>query len=658
MKRTFNSASKNAFNDSVKDIITETIRETDEYLKKLKVRVLDNSSKVLITGDLNSGKSTLINAILHQNILPTDQQPCTQSFCEIIPVEEGRVKNKIVAYKSTTLDHDSVEGVEIGQESMREELQNDESEYKWFKIFISAPRYMNFAQDQITISFIDSPGLNTDLFKTTSLFNQQQDIDVVVFVVNASFHLTLSGREFLEQAAKEKEQIFFVVNKFDEIENIKKCQKLITKQINEILPGTIDDAQSLIHFVSAKQYLMECNDEDTVPSNEIALNTDEVTQKRSYSKSKCDFDEMKQSLLNFLYLKRSISKLSPVKTYSTKLLQDLNELTKFNLVHIESEISSFKKKIDSYSQTVKLQEGDESQLRTKLNAVASKASETCYNQTYLIASSFYDHISKVIQIDKYSGIWKMQRTIQDNYEKISHQYSKTITEVEQKTNQLKLKGLGDLDSLSELYGIAHGSDSTVLQHNEFILYSSMPLHKPSILELFNPRDLLINFGTFNLTSMVGAVVGFQPCVNLAWKFARRIGLNPLVLSTLMIGSLGKLHIIDRNISNFLGIFVIIKASSSIERSVLTKLENYFTSRFNKEIWASDLADRCRQSVCSTLTSRSSQIFVKYQQILENNRQDLAEISEKSELLSVNRDHVNGLNKRIEFLLHSCSKINL
>jgi mitofusin len=180
---------------------------------------MDNTLKVLITGDLNSGKSTLINAIFHHNILPTDQQPCTQSFCEVIPSDELFNVPKIKAYKLVSFNSND-EGDYMSHEKMKEELQNEESYYKWFKILVSIPAYVNNNSNQMCVSFIDSPGLNTDLFKTTSLFNQQQDIDVVVFVVNASFHLTLSGKEFLEQAAKEKEKIFFVVNKFDEIAGV------------------------------------------------------------------------------------------------------------------------------------------------------------------------------------------------------------------------------------------------------------------------------------------------------------------------------------------------------------------------------------------------------------------------------------------------------
>ena len=267
---------------SSQEVLVCSLTSVEDYLKKLKHRIKDNSSKVLITGDLNSGKSTLINALLQQSILPTDQQPCTQSFCEIIPSEGNQTISKIKAYKSINLNIET-DGDEIDQSIMQEELQNEDSAYKWFKLFVSIPKYMNFINTSMVVSFIDSPGLNTDLFKTTSLFNQQQDIDVIVFVINASFHLTLSGREFLQQAAKEKEQIFFVVNKTDEILNLKKCKKIIAKQIRELLPGTFEDAYNLVHFVSSKFYLENSHevDGDVIPSKSICVNSETHNAKAS-----------------------------------------------------------------------------------------------------------------------------------------------------------------------------------------------------------------------------------------------------------------------------------------------------------------------------------------------------------------------------------------
>ncbi len=49
-------------------------------LHRLRKRILDTHSRVLVAGDLNSGKSTLINGLLGRRLVPEDQQPCTAVF--------------------------------------------------------------------------------------------------------------------------------------------------------------------------------------------------------------------------------------------------------------------------------------------------------------------------------------------------------------------------------------------------------------------------------------------------------------------------------------------------------------------------------------------------------------------------------------------------
>lgn len=526
-------------NSSSSNIIINILKDVDSYLQKLRLRVLENSSKVLITGDLNSGKSTLINAILQQNILPTDQQPCTQLFCEVIPTDESLTK--IEAYKNIPPLSDA-HADELSHAQMNKELQSEDSVYKWFKIYVPLPLDMSRHRNPITISLIDSPGLNTDLFKTTSLFDQQQDIDVIVFVVNASFHLTLSGKEFLYQAAKEKEKIFFVVNKFDEIENHLKCRNVITNQIREILPETFQDAQTLIHFVSAKQHLAGLSENDYLPSTEIEVNEEVQNSKKGKAQmeSTNDFNNMKQSLLNFIYLKRSISKLAPAKTFCTRLLQDLLELSSFNFRQMTSESRKFESKLENYIETIQKLDKNGTNLKSELQNIVLKSSDECYNSVFETTSAFSDEIPKSINCHKTPGIWNLRINVNSRYKSVAANYSKTISQIEKIIHDQKRKGLNYIDATSDAYGIKY-NDSDNLTVQEFQLYSSMPLHKPSILELLYPQDLFRNIGTLNLTSIFGAVFGFQPCLNFGWSFARRIGLNPLLMSAIIVGGLGKLN---------------------------------------------------------------------------------------------------------------------
>jgi mitofusin 2 len=68
---------------SIANLLGERITACINHIEKLRLRVEDTSSKVLVTGDLNAGKSTFVNALLRREIMPVDQQPCTTVFCEV-----------------------------------------------------------------------------------------------------------------------------------------------------------------------------------------------------------------------------------------------------------------------------------------------------------------------------------------------------------------------------------------------------------------------------------------------------------------------------------------------------------------------------------------------------------------------------------------------
>ncbi len=55
---------------SIANLLDDRISASMKHMDKLRVRVEDTSSKVLVTGDLNAGKSTLVNALMRREVMP------------------------------------------------------------------------------------------------------------------------------------------------------------------------------------------------------------------------------------------------------------------------------------------------------------------------------------------------------------------------------------------------------------------------------------------------------------------------------------------------------------------------------------------------------------------------------------------------------------
>ena len=302
---------------SIANLIEERINASVSHIDKLKTRVEDTSSKVLVTGDLNAGKSTLVNALLRREVLPVDQQPLTSMFCEVVDaadndgVEEVHLVNENVLYKRT--DESTFTRYSIAElEGLVVEHENSQRIVKLYVNDTRAPSESLLHNGIADIALIDAPGLNRDSIQTTAVFARQEEIDVVVFVVSAENHFTLSAKEFLWQASNEKAYLFIVVNRFDQIKDKARCKRLVLEQIKQLSPRTFEDAEDLVHFVDSNS----------------ALHSSAVNG---------SFEKLESDLRSFVLLKRSKSKLGPVTTYLDHLLSDVTLLSSSNAVLAESE---------------------------------------------------------------------------------------------------------------------------------------------------------------------------------------------------------------------------------------------------------------------------------------------------------------------------------
>lgn len=188
------------------------------YLDKLSARISDKRSKILVTGDLNAGKSTLVNALLRRPIVPQDQQPCTAMFCEVIDYRENDFKEEVHGIvdlpKYNRSDPTTFTRFELGD--LKKIVADDMSPYYMLKVYCQdyckdetnntsehTPKQSTESKAKVMrdsllhngvvdVTLIDSPGLNIDLSKTLALFSQQEEIDIVLFVVHAENQFTLS----------------------------------------------------------------------------------------------------------------------------------------------------------------------------------------------------------------------------------------------------------------------------------------------------------------------------------------------------------------------------------------------------------------------------------------------------------------------------------
>ena len=387
---------------SIANLLDERIGSSINHIEKLRNRVEDASSKVLVTGDLNAGKSTFVNALLRREIMPVDQQPCTTAFCEVHDAAENNGKEEVHIVKLDTIyDLNDASTYDTASISDLDQIVADnEDSQPMIKLYLAdtrAPTESLLNNGVVDISLIDAPGLNRDSLQTTAVFARQEEIDVVVFVVSAENHFTLSAKEFLQNASAEKAYVFIVVNKYDQIKNKEKCRRLVLDQIKQLSPRTYDDSENLVHFVDSATAL-----------NPSAFNP--------------SFDELEQALRSFVLVKRSRSKLQPVSTYLSNLLSDIEFLASANGIVAETEILNAREDLAHTRPVLEMLKGGRNALDNALENVEEDGASTSSSRTKVVLNNALDRVSQgqlgvekpLVPMPSYPGllgIWDYARDV-------------------------------------------------------------------------------------------------------------------------------------------------------------------------------------------------------------------------------------------------------
>ena len=369
---------------AIASLLDRRINQSVKHLLSLRDRIEDTSSKVLVTGDLNAGKSTFCNALLRRKILPEDQQPCTGIFCEVLDAREnGGLEEVHAVHKDIVYNRHDESTYDVFSLMELEKIVTDNEQYNQCKVYVKDSRPIDESllnNGVVDISLIDAPGLNSDSLKTTAVFARQEEIDVVVFVVSAANHFTLSAKEFIWNAAHEKAYIFMVVNGYDNIRDKGKCQKIILEQVANLSPRTFKESSELVHFVSSNAVRVApisppgppggpgsggsgsggFDDPDWSPKDDDDDDGETVAKhgepgsppgkgkgKEKEEKEKLqDFEHLEGSLRRFVLEKRARSKLAPAKTYLMNVISDLNHLATTNRDVAQSELDRVVKELN------------------------------------------------------------------------------------------------------------------------------------------------------------------------------------------------------------------------------------------------------------------------------------------------------------------------
>lgn len=432
--------------NSVSQLLDERMARSVSHLDNLRVRLCDTQSKVLVTGDLNAGKSTFTNALMRRNLVPTDQQPCTTVFCEIHDAgRENNGKEEVhIVYDSVHYDVANPatytrRGLDEIEAVFAEEEGKDSGDAPVLKCYcsdIDEAGESLLHNGAVDIALIDGPGLNRNRVQTTALFAREEQIDVVVFVVNAENHFTLSACEFLQKASNDKAYVFVVVNKYEQIQNKEKCRTRVLEQLRDLSPRTYEDAADLVHFVDARAMCRGADDATTEAQR---------------------FHALERNLRDFVLRRRVKSKLMPAQTFLERVLNDVLFLTKLNLHEARAELGSAHDALETARPALaeceanaqkaqRAVESEEDRIVTRITAATEAKVAAALDKVGAGASA---HAS--VALPAYPGLFRLWDYAQDVRGAMLASLSAAICDCEASVRELTTAAVADVASAGDTY---------------------------------------------------------------------------------------------------------------------------------------------------------------------------------------------------------------
>ncbi|GKU03739.1 mitofusin [Fusarium langsethiae] len=449
---------------SIAALLDGKISTSIKHLIALRERIEDTASKVLITGDLNAGKSTFCNALLRRKVLPEDQQPCTAIFCEVLDARENSGVEEVHAvHKDVPYDRNDESTYDVFSLKQLEDIVIDNETYTQCKIYVKDSRSIDESllnNGVVDIALIDAPGLNSDTTKTTAIFARQEEIDVVVFVVSAANHFTQSAKEFIWAAAAEKAYIFIVVNGFDVIRDKKRCEKMVLDQVAGLSPRTHKENSELVHFVSSNAIPVGPSPPGGPSGGGSSSggsgdpgDGDDKGKGKDLDKVR-DFEALEQSLRRFVLEKRARSKLAPARTYLLNILNDVNTLATVNQEVAQSELDRVTKELKELEPQLESSRRARSEVSEKVDANVEDTCKEVYDYTRNTLNSAILHSGSSHYDVPYPGIWSAFQYAEDLKEAMLSRIADSVANCEEYGRGKTVYGVNAIKQL----GILHVGD--------------------------------------------------------------------------------------------------------------------------------------------------------------------------------------------------------
>ncbi|MFZ1026991.1 MAG: dynamin family protein [Limnoraphis robusta] len=315
-------------NDSIRLSFEGNIKDLDIANKNLKSDVF----RLLILGDKNRGKTTFLNALIGDNLLPTGMHLSTATFTVVRYGQQGQ---------ATIYFNNGQEPEKINIETFKRRYtvpyeKNHQFEFKQELAFPHIDcvvlEYPSSLLEK-KIEIIDSPGINETEVLSEITLNYIHQSDAVLFILDALQPCTLTECRYLDNYIKNRGRtVFFLINAWDKVR-----QSLV----NPDDPEQINEAEGKLRLTFQtklfKYYPVEQQDIYDDRVFEISslkalrqrLKTSDATLEAT------GFPEFITALNTYLTQKQAVLELQQVKTLADQVYAHLHQTVERRILLVQ-----------------------------------------------------------------------------------------------------------------------------------------------------------------------------------------------------------------------------------------------------------------------------------------------------------------------------------
>jgi uncharacterized tellurite resistance protein B-like protein/GTPase SAR1 family protein len=237
-------------------------RTLPEEIGEVSRKLQSQRFRLAVVGEFSQGKSTLLNALLGEEIQPVRAIPCSGT---VTVLKYGAQKRVICRYKDgreeeIPFDQYKIKAA-ISKEAALEHRTEELERFDIDEIIFEHPD-LDFCKSGVEI--LDSPGLNEHPARTAITQKLLQDTDAAIFLTNAMRLLAEKKKELLQDVrtqlngGKENEpaeNLFIVVNFMDSLDDEQDRLDVRQRLESFVKDKNLLAGQNRIHYISAKAAL-------------------------------------------------------------------------------------------------------------------------------------------------------------------------------------------------------------------------------------------------------------------------------------------------------------------------------------------------------------------------------------------------------------------